>query len=699
MAEIFQFIPKKELNATANLEGFISGCRDALTVLGADLDWESNEWDVTKFIELRGQKSRTLFVFSNYQTAGRGGETTMAMAQPFLDFAKSYMRYQHLWRKTKSFNFRLGALRALERSLVELSADGVPRVEQTNPHVLNHAVELLKKRNTSSSLYNAVNQLKTIGELLVEYRFVNVPFSWRNPIKKPDNHLIRVGKEAEQRRSEKLPSQESLEALARAYNLAVDPVDVLVTSMVALMLCAPTRINELFRLPADCEHEVEYDGENRFGLRWWASKGAGPDIKWIVSPMVDLAKEALARIREVTREARRMALWYEKRENAGKLYLPKGFEHLRGNARITSKELTQLLGLAEDAWGGRGGTSWARQVGLVGQKVSRSKGGPGGRPMLSFSFQDVERAIVEMLPRDFPVYDIETGLKYSEALLLIPKNFFKPGWSNHPCMFEPMTTQAFNGELGSKFEQGKSSIFSRMNLVDSDGKPFRLTSHQFRHWLNTQAHKKRIDDATLALWSGRKDETQNAYYDHISDDEMLKLLREGDTSALSGVNIEIPPSIPMTREEFLELQYQTVHTTPYGFCVHNWTTLPCQKQRACLDCTEHFCIKGDAEKTERIRQVLEDAETQLKRDQEAVEEGGWRTADRWYEHNLKRVARLRNLLQIFDDPTVPMSTMVRLTNENEHSDIKVAMRQRVALGDSDGKRLGNTQAARSLKAA
>lgn len=44
MADILLFTPKRQLDAKANLNDFISMCRDRLTVFGADLDWGSFTW-------------------------------------------------------------------------------------------------------------------------------------------------------------------------------------------------------------------------------------------------------------------------------------------------------------------------------------------------------------------------------------------------------------------------------------------------------------------------------------------------------------------------------------------------------------------------------------------------------------------------------------------------------------------------------
>lgn len=679
MSQIIQFVPKAECEAIENVKGFVEVARERITVFGADLDWESDAWDVSAHIPQTGRKGRFAFSFSNQDTAGlRSGSTPMA--QPFRDFAKAYMRYGFGLNPRESHTQKMAAVRALEKALREDSPDGVPRAEKTCPHALNRAAQLIVEKNPGSA-YQTGTHLEKIAKFLVGNRMTAAAFSWRCPIKRQRDQTIRVGAQADERRREKMPSAAALEALPRIFYMATEPVDIVVSSMAALMLCSPDRISEVFRLPVDCEHrDVMADGKEVYGLRWWPSKGADPMVKWIVGSMAGVCREAVRKIREHTAESRRMALWYE--ENPGRLYLPPDLEYLRERGLVTSSEISELFSTTGP------GTSctWAKQHGLRPAEGS----GNGGSPF-RFRFCEIEAAIVSMLPADWPVCDAKTGLRYSEALLVVPKNFFhskKPTWR---CMIEKVSTAVFNNQVGAGVEHGKSSVFSRLGFTEPDGGPIRMTSHKFRHYLNTLAQRKNLDQITIALWSGRRDVRQNAAYDHVTAEEILELIRQADASDAVGPIAETPANLPMTREEFIELRYPTVHTTEYGFCVHDWSMVPCQKHRACIDCTEHLCVKGDREKTERVRSSLADAEAQLQRDEEALAEGVI-GADRWFEHNRAKVDRLRNLLTILDNPDVPPGTIIQLTNANEYSPIGIAVDDRRQLGDTDAEMLNRIRA-------
>ena len=183
MGDIVQFVPRSERDAVENLTEFIRLCRDDLTAFGEKLDWESNTWIISDFVEKRGRKGRDAIVYSTCDTAGTR-LTVTPMAMPFLDFAKAYMRYQHSLKPTNDFGKRVAALRTLEKTLIERSLDGVPRVERTDPEILNAAAKLIIKIAPGSA-YWIGTQLEMIAILLVDNRLTLTQFAWKNPNSKP----------------------------------------------------------------------------------------------------------------------------------------------------------------------------------------------------------------------------------------------------------------------------------------------------------------------------------------------------------------------------------------------------------------------------------------------------------------------------------------------------------------------------------
>ncbi|MGE5546441.1 MAG: hypothetical protein ACM33T_06065 [Solirubrobacterales bacterium] len=282
-----------------------------------------------------------------------------------------------------------------------------------------------------------------------------------------------------------------------------------------------------------------------------------------------------------------------------------------------------------------------------------------------------------MLPKDFPFMDVENALPFSKALLVVRPNEMHGQRGTIPCMIEPITTEQINDGLGARVSHGFPSMFSRLGFTEPNGAPIRMTSHQFRHWLNTLAHRGGLSQLDIAKWSGRKDVRQNQAYDHMTSDELLAMVRtlSDDDERLFGSLAELTSKAPMSRDEFLALEFPTAHITPYGFCIHDYTMLPCQTHRDCINCNEHVCVKGDRQKTARIKAQLELALEQQRNAQNAIGEDYF-GADRWFEHHTATVNRLQSLVDILEDVDVPEGSIIRLANPDQFSSIEMAVRQR-----------------------
>jgi hypothetical protein len=644
MSDVILFRPKAELDAAGNLAGFIESCRNGLTIFGADLDFDANVWDVTDALGLKGHgRKRQRLVFSALDTAPDQADAWMD--DRFRPFAKAYMRYMHGFRPTKIVGFRLAALRILETALAENGL--VPDPIRIDALILNRAAQVIVDRYSEAAAYRIGGQLEMASEFLADNRLTSVPTRWRNPIERPGD-AVRVGKEFDERRQEKMPTDAALDALPKVFRLATEPVDILVSSVAAILCSAPDRINEALILPDLCEvhQSVGKDKPDAYGLRWWPAKGADPMVKWIVPSMVSVVEEAIGKIRSVTHEARQIAKWYE--EHPSNIYFHAGVEHLREVEWLTMVEVASTIGVANAS----SAASWCTSKGLALK-------GRGASKMVRFL--DVEAVVIAMLPAGFPFLEKETGLRYRDALLIVRTNELNPQKGTCRCMIEPISINQINSGLGSRAEHGFPSVFSRFGFTEPDGSPIKITTHQFRHYLNTLAQAGGMSQLDIAKWSGRKDIRQNAAYDHVTPDQMLKKIRDavGDESQMFGPLAEIPKRVLIPRDEFARLRIPTAHTTDLGFCVHDYTMSPCQLHRDCIHCEDLVCVKGDEEKTMRLRQNLDEARDLLRKAEDAVSDG-YAGGDRWLDHHLSAVERLSQLCSIMDDPSVPHGAVVQL---------------------------------------
>ncbi|WP_229503653.1 integrase [Massilia putida] len=661
MADIVTFVPHDDLDAQANMAGFIELCKSKLTVFGRTLAFEEDIWDVSRTIKLKGRNQAVRLVFSNHQASEEPLPTMMA--EPFKAFAKSYVRYQYGMKPSVGLARRMGALRALEAALQESGTSDPVRIDT---HILNRAAQLAAERLAVSTAYGTAGQLKMIADFLCDNRLTAVPTRWRHHLKHPDDHNGRVGKDADERRAAKMPSQAALDAIPRVFRLATEPGDVLVSAATGILCSAPDRINEVLLLPVDCEVRQKRSGSdgNAYGLRWWPAKGAEPMVKWVISSMSGVVEEALAKIRGITDEAREVSRWYEKKP--GMLYLTKETEHLRAQERLSMADVNEIL-FADPVH-----RTTARQW-CVDHKVPFEKHGE----KLYVRFEDLESTVLQMLPDGFPYLHEPTGLKYSDALFVIQRHALHATLTRLRCVIEPVSQGNIYIRLGAGSKHGIKSIFDRCGLFEPDGSAIRVTTHQFRHYLNTLAQSGGMSQLDIAKWSGRKDVRQNKYYDHETVDAVVARIREavGDDTRMFGPLAKGPRAALITRDEFARLKVPTAHTTDFGYCIHDYVMTPCQMHRDCLNCGEQVCIKGESEKEKRIRQAHDEA-TRLLAMAEQAETEGELGASEWAEHHRAQLARTSALLDILDNPLVPRGAIIQLMPTDTRSRLDQAEQAR-----------------------
>lgn len=643
MSEVVLFKPVIEKTAQENLDAFIDLCRNKLTVFGRDLAFDAHVWDITGAVQSRGKRTRKRIYFSSWESVN--DPNPKSMPEPFVSFAKAYVRYQQGFKPITSLHVRVAPLSAICAALAEI---GKICPVDIDGHVLNRAAQLLAEKNSETSAYRLGRSLQTISEFLTEKRFVKTGLNWKSHIKRPHD-TQRVGNEFDERRQEKLPSAVDLDAVAQAYRLAKEPGDVIITSIAAIMCSTPDRISEILTLRADCEHNDRLpNGQEVYGLRYWPAKGADPMIKYVIPSMTDLVKDAIARIRKHTESSRALARWYE--ANPTRMYLPERLEHLRGQ-ELTMEQVSDVFYDEPDS--PNEAMSWLSYRGL-------RKPGTSFKDM-RVPFADLEKTVIERLPDAFPYLDKGLDLKYSEALCVVPIFICNQQKRTLFNSLESITHGHVSDGLGGRVSYGVKSVFARAGIFGADGEQIRINTHKFRHYLNTLAMQGGLNELDIAKWSGRKDIRQNRAYDHVSARDKLALIRDaiGDQSKMFGP-LGHAPSVPsINRDEFANLKVMNAHTTEFGYCTHDYASTPCQKYVDCLNCNELVCIKGDEIRETNIRRQLEETRGLVDAARKGVEEGAY-GADRWLQHQIQTMQRLEELSAILDNPMVHPGAVIQL---------------------------------------
>jgi len=643
MAEVLLFVPRDELDANKNLADFVEMCRDRLTVFGADLDWHANAWPNVGNFTVMGAPSR-------------GYTEHQILNAHILPFAKAYVRYQQGLKPSK-LKSEFKALRCIEPALVAVK--GVADITLVDTVVMDVAADFARKYKMSA--YQAGAALAKLVNFLNQSQIVPRRIEWRNPISKP-KEINSIDAETRQKRSDKLPVDHHLESMAEMFvSDPQHPRDRFTTSLFALLMCAPSRISEVQNLPLDVFHrEKDSDGVDRLGLRFFAGKGGGWDIKYIPSFFEDTALEAVRRLTELSEEGRKLAKWYE--DHPERFYRHDECPNVSDTSPLTDEQVCLALGL-----------QWAGNRGLIDayfKKYPRYADRKKTNQPLTLAF--LNEYCRSNLPSGFPWFKKELGIKFSEMLCCYRAHEFRSDLGTSRIKLWTPGKSLFTTDLNHINGQERS-IWKRHGYRNHDGSEISFTSHQIRHLLNTAAQRGNLGQLDIAKWSGRANIHQNAVYNHMTEDEYVKLTEH---ALPEGVLQKIEAKAPVTLADLNAAGDAIAHVTEYGFCLHDYSMLPCQKHRDCLNCTEHACVKGDAEKLKRLKVQRSLTQVQLDR-AKAADEAGSYGADRWSQHQIKTLERLDQLIQILESPDVNDGSVIMLGSDQEFSPLKreIAARQ------------------------
>ncbi|HCT4697207.1 TPA: hypothetical protein OTY53_005201, partial [Klebsiella pneumoniae] len=216
------------------------------------------------------------------------------------------------------------------------------------------------------------------------------------------------------------------------------------------------------------------------------------------------------------------------------------------------------------------------------------------------------------------------------------------------------------------YKKSMVNIFQRHGYTNENGDNIYFTSHQIRHLLNTLAQRKGLTEEEIAKWSGRANPLQNRVYNHISDEEILEQFEslQSETENYS-ISNQLTISDPLTEESYLSIGHSAVHTTEFGYCVHDYTISPCEKFRDCINCSEQICIKGCFDSLDRLKTRLLDTEQLIEKvTSEADNQDQDLGKDRWLTFHLKTKERLQELIGILENKDIPDNSFIRLTNKS-----------------------------------
>lgn len=160
----------------------------------------------------------------------------------------------------------------------------------------------------------------------------------------------------------------------------------------------------------------------------------------------------------------------------------------------------------------------------------------------------------------------------------------------------------------------KQTLFAVYGQNDED-RALRLNPHSLRHLLNTECFRLGLSDAIITKHFGRSSVAESHEYDHRSLAEYLDRvdlsqeieLMLGDNAATvarlikagkaSGPIVEAYLRIQRTEGdaaafEYLRVEADGFHATPYGHCINSFTVDPCPSDLECFNNCRHLTATG-----------------------------------------------------------------------------------------------------------
>lgn len=635
--DIVDFKPQSHLAAEAQLNAFIEWAKETLPKgipdrVHPSICWEAESWHPHGF----GQCSFTAL--------GSTSSAPVKMQSPFTDFAKAILVHRRVYQAKKSGTDWLNALKPLETALVEFTGTG--DVTQVSAAVCNRACEKMQshwaKGNTAYIYSKALEKIIT---LMQDKKLPKTTFRWASPLKQKSDGTL---KQQKADREQKLASPEAIKALGEMFNNDMtSPLDIVVTSACALLLCAPSRVGELPDVELDCVVFKETsDGNRRMFLRWYAEKLNKTTLKPVVKPeMESVVERAIALLKPITDEARAYAAWLE--DHPDQFPPHEGLPQKGPDDPLTYAEACAALAISNFI-PGRARTNFkVRFLGSFEKPKQKAATNPAAKAMLdeiregwdtsqgkriyvegktgiqSIEFND--RCAITLrklnvllrekyLPKDFPYTTPYTEgkarVKYRNALFTV-----RTGTLFDETKSAATRTKDFGLEIAANVSRmsvqlsggAVSSIFDRYGYHG-----VRANTHAFRHELNTEMHRAGLSQLLIDAFSGRT--AMGSVYNHETVEERTqavaayhpKTKHSNAAQRLEKVKANKPLSLSDVKDLHDSEQDRVVHQNHVGICVHNFEAEPCPKMGACLGCGNLGCVKGDDVKLDNLKEERQD---------------------------------------------------------------------------------------------
>ncbi|MFA0012611.1 hypothetical protein AB4391_04525 [Vibrio lentus] len=217
--------------------------------------------------------------------------------------------------------------------------------------------------------------------------------------------------------------------------------------------------------------------------------------------------------------------------------------------------------------------------------------------------------------------------------------------SNSVFMIEPYN-------LSSMYNYLLHEYFTKSGYDES----FSMTAHQPRHFMNTMCQEVGLSDEIIAEFSGRKNVTSNAVYNHQTEEERHAQIVDLHGGPSFEVNV-------ITAAEYTNLVGRAAADTGVGLCLQSLTESPCtffnDFEENCIGCSKSAYCKGDQSSLIKMQKDLLIQEARLSDSSLNKNLSINLISQRWFKLHFSKVERYKALIDLMQNDEIPDGSLIR----------------------------------------
>jgi hypothetical protein len=587
--------------------------KEAKKVFAFSSEWESNEWNLGEdysredaFVgrSIRGDvargksRVRMIYLASFLHDLSISGERAVVEA---INIFKAFLVLEQ--DRSNAGLSLLRRNRDVFCALLAQCSDIRYNIHCITDKHFKETAKILEATGGHSTAYTRCTTLQKIRAFLEVNRLTAARLTWSSGLllESPDSLEEALYPYSKSKKKSRFAEESVVKAIGKLYQSipAKNSMDRLLVCLASLMVIFGFRSLECVMLPADCL-SMGADGIARIHYfrakrgrakrrnvairedsRGRAESFAALDERVIPSIWVDIVKDIVEELLNLTAEARAVAKWIEK--NNWNSHLPEVLPEY-----LSYKDIERMFSL-----GLKSGQSFCAT-----RKISPSK--KIGKETFVRS-EDLREALRKEVDRRPALTVSQTGnaIPMSDVLTLVFPDAVRRSTRAHlnyaVRLVERIQLASF---LGAR--KDRKSAFEIYELQDDQGAYFKTLPHDLRRYIDDVLDRGGMTELAQAEWFGRS-VTHNIHYQSKTPFERAEECRPLIAAGLLAG--KLPDAIRRApvhvRDAFLQARIRCVHSTPAGLCAHDFSQSTCHLHYDCtLDCDDQMLDGTDASRRE-----------------------------------------------------------------------------------------------------